>query len=327
MTFDCKRCQRSLPDWMNAGQKTCTTCSKEEDTETKLESIRDQERFTGEKPIRTSTNTTQRQPSSGYRKTSEPEVVDTSAYAVSSGPSTKQTETETDSGSSSSKETTAYSASRAELSKDPSTQLYYQPSIPEEFQISQRVHVFSLGYYNADDYQKDGYSSRLIKFSKENQLSELSFFATQLNAFFDQRLRGGIEPDWITVYPGHAGEISDALQHLTKETTDERQFRYRELLSRTESRVMQHKQEYEDRWENQQGSIGVTRDVEGKTVFILDDICTSGASLTEEIVALRKAGADRVIGLCLGLSTKQPGQYIKRISDQRHTIWSTISDE
>lgn len=326
-TFTCKYCQRTLPKWMDTGGKRCTDCSDSADTQHKIEDIRESRSISSKKSRKPQSNTTkhgsQRQ-DTRYQGSAEPEVVDPSNYTDSS-------EEENHSGippeiESGKKERSTQSLSRHDVSKNHDMQLYHQPDKPNEHQDLPDCDVFSLGWYHREDFQKDPYSSRLIRLCKENVLSELSFFKSRLLTFFDQRLDDRLNPDMITIYPGHTGNISEGLATLAESVSKVREFQYSQVLSRSQTRPPQHVQSHDNRWDNQRGSISAENSVQNSTIFVLDDICTSGASMTVAKQALVNRGANIVIGVCLGLSTNQPGQYVKRIQDDKHSIEGIINE-
>lgn len=185
--------------------------------------------------------------------------------------------------------------------------------------------IFALGRYDTDQYKTHSHSNKIIEFAKNEEMDRLSYFQTQLETFFDLRVEE--YPDTITIYPGHDGDISNALEKLSKETVSSRETRYREYLTRVSSRPRQKEQDYSERLSNQQGSITVQGNPEGETILLLDDIVTSGASMMVGASNLQERGANKVIGLCLGLSTNQRGQFIKRLSKEGHTVSSVLGEK
>lgn len=155
----------------------------------------------------------------------------------------------------------------------------------------------------------------------------MPFFATHLDAFFQHRSDENHTPDLITTYPGHEGGYHDGLVALAREVVSEREVQYQPVLSRGDTRPSQRSLDGHERWENQLWSLRVNKDVEGKTIFLLDDVCTTGASLTTGTNNLLNAGAERVICICLGLATGQWGEYVKQLRDEHHTIMNTIDDD
>ena len=322
--FECEYCERKLPKWMDTGGRKCTDCSDNTDTQQVLDEHRDDASVSETQSSRPPSQTTDlgfQRDGTGYQGSSEPEVVD-----LNDNESTKASndlEVSPEANSESENESISRGPSRQDLSKDPTVQQYHQPTKPEAHQDLPDCDVFTLGEYFVDDYQRDAYSSRLIRLCKEGELSELPFFGSHLNTFFDQRLGGNFQPDLITVYPGHEGGVSEGLKALAEKVTEGQNFQHCQVLYRTEERLPQHRQA-DNRWDNQRGSIETQGNVDNKTVIVLDDICTSGASMTVAKHTLLEQGADRVIGICLGLSTNQPGEYVKRVQDEEHTIENLI---
>ena len=76
------------------------------------------------------------------------------------------------------------------------------------------------------------------------------------------------------------------------------------VLVRTKETFSQYKQNKKERLENLKDAFAVknANAVFGKTVLLVDDICTTGATFNTASGALRKAGAKNVV--CLALSRK-----------------------
>ncbi len=70
-----------------------------------------------------------------------------------------------------------------------------------------------------------------------------------------------------------------------------------ELLARVKHGVPQEKLTLAARRRNVRGAFAVRADVRGRTVVVVDDVMTSGATLDEVAAALKRAGAARVLNL------------------------------
>ena len=81
----------------------------------------------------------------------------------------------------------------------------------------------------------------------------------------------------------------------------EKGFSWQRALVRTRSTVPQFGLGAEERSKNLSGAFALSEhaDVRGKSILLLDDICTTGTTLRECAKVLRKGGARRVYGLVL----------------------------
>jgi hypothetical protein len=210
--------------------------------------------------------------------------------------------------------------------ENPSVQLYYQPTVPDGFPHLTSCYIFGLGIYRSKTKGRNQFSQELIKFAKKCDLDKFDYFAPHIEHFFEDRLDGRFSPDAITVYPSHSGNYSEALIKICKKVEADYSIPHQELLSRVEERPQQ--KEYDEnkkRWENQSGSISGKRSLSGETVIILDDVTTTGASITVGKNQLVKQGASQVIGLCLAIS-KRPGDMYHRLNTTQETVGSVIND-
>lgn len=66
------------------------------------------------------------------------------------------------------------------------------------------------------------------------------------------------------------------------------------LLRRLRDEAKQHRLGREQRWSSMQNAMHCTRDVSGLTVAVVDDVLTSGASVTAAAAALQRRGAKAV---------------------------------
>ena len=66
------------------------------------------------------------------------------------------------------------------------------------------------------------------------------------------------------------------------------------ILIRQKNTTAQHRLNKQERLENMRGAFGVIPNVTGKTFLLVDDICTTGATLTEAAQTLYRAGAKKV---------------------------------
>ena len=82
---------------------------------------------------------------------------------------------------------------------------------------------------------------------------------------------------------------------------------YKDTLRRIKDRIPQNRLNYEQRQRNVRGAFAVVDDVkmEGKSILLVDDIFTTGATMNECARVLGKAGAASVFGLTLAMTKLQ----------------------
>lgn len=321
-TFTCKSCQRTLPQVMYSVNYQCTDCANGVSTQEKFEHARD--RIFNDRKRSPSAQTddtsnkngnTQESISTVDQKKIEPQVINTQSLTDSRD---------------STGEADDFSSGLGEqdwkyVSDETQAQLYVQPEVPSEYVELTRADVFSMGEYIVGG--EAGYSRKIIEFAKQNDESHLQHFLNQLQGFFTTRFRGDMDLDYITVYPSSSGGYHQQLVNLAKIVAKQRDFEYKPLLYRSESRTSQkHLTDRKKKWANQLGSIGVKADVSDDTIIILDDVCTTGASLTVATNQLLEHGADQVIATCLGLSNTYTESKRRKLLDEKHSVSGQIKN-
>ena len=158
-------------------------------------------------------------------------------------------------------------------------------------------------------------SEKLYSFAKhstrEDGIEHKEYFIYGLMDMICRRiLRAEMKHDAVIPVPGHEGGISYPLDVTTtvidKTTPIDRQ---PHLIRETPTEQQKAQESRADRYENVKNSMGVDDDLAGQRVIVVDDICTSGASLHYAAKALYEAGAEDVIGMVFG-STMGKGRLI-----------------
>ncbi len=78
-----------------------------------------------------------------------------------------------------------------------------------------------------------------------------------------------------------------------------------ELLEKTRETKQQVGLNFRERQENLRGCFKCNAKIKGKTVLVIDDVCTTGATLSEAAKALKRAGAKEVITLTVAVNVRQ----------------------
>lgn len=138
--------------------------------------------------------------------------------------------------------------------------------------------------------------------TKDDGIEHKEYFIYGLTDLICRRiLRADIEYDAIIPVPGHDGGISYPLDVTTTVIDKTTPIARRPVLTRERPTEQQKaKENRADRYENVKDSMGVDVDLAGQRVIVVDDICTSGASLHYAAKALYEAGAEDVIGMVFG---------------------------
>ena len=301
MVFNCNECGRCLPDFMEKERNRCSEC------------------ITGELH-----KTGTRNSKKSNRKNTRPEVVN-----ISNGQETSSAENNIPDKNNYSNDDSATSSSVSQASIQPSTeptaQIYFKITPPDQFSDLYCCDVFCMGWYDREDYKSDPFSNKIIKYCKRERTDQKEYFLNQLDGFITTRLQDRIEADLITIYPGSDGDISEGLIDLANQLEKEYPVEYKQLLERTEPRPPQ-KEQGANRWKNQYGSIGVKEQLDGEFVLLLDDVVTSGASVTVGTTELLKAGATDVVVIGLGASDNQD-QICEIFTKPTPTVQEVINNE
>jgi hypothetical protein len=207
------------------------------------------------------------------------------------------------------------------------THLYREITPPEDVAVSESLSVFALNEYHpltqTESPPEDSF--RLYSFAKQGERTYMNHFVERLRDLIYRRLLTAATTfDLITVYPGHeAGSISEVLADLARETVKETHIIYADLLERTRTMPRQKTLSRDERWqaaENPSDHLTAVNRLDGRSVILLDDVCTSGASLSAGAHVLRAAGADRVLGVTLGSTHGSQEDSIIELSNRARTV-------
>ena len=185
---------------------------------------------------------------------------------------------------------------------------FRQLTPPENHSHCPRLFVLSFQQYYGMKRSDGKGSWKLYKFAKksdaEQGIPHSGNFIFGMTDLISRRvLRAATSYDSIIPIPGHAGGTSKPLDLTTKVIDETTPIDRRHVLARTNT-VAQQKSldDRKARYDNVKDSFEVNRDVDGDRVLVVDDICTSGASLSYAAKALFEAGATEVIGVVYGIT-------------------------
>lgn len=203
---------------------------------------------------------------------------------------------------------------------------YVRVPAPDFIDWSAAAHIIAHRWYDPDVWDQNQESHEIIQYAKQGQSELTETFTQELSAVYDAAIaRSNLDPRYVTVIPGHDGAIAEPLVTLAREISREFDLEYQDLLHRTSPGQSQKFLSSRERWENQDESLGVTRNLSGESIAIIDDISTSGASFAMATHRLQQRGADAVVCLALGLTTEQR-QPVTTVDDPSATL-SVIADD
>jgi ComF family protein len=94
-----------------------------------------------------------------------------------------------------------------------------------------------------------------------------------------------------------------------------------EKILKSDIKVEQKKLHGESRKQNAKLAVMNEIDLSGKTVLIIDDIVTSGASMGEAAMLIRSLGAKRIMGAALGIAYKDKYTPFPHNTSELYTYW------
>jgi predicted amidophosphoribosyltransferase len=158
---------------------------------------------------------------------------------------------------------------------------------------------------------KHNKSQQLYYFAKKSERGEnihnKKQFIYGLSDLISRRiLRSKINYDAIVPVPSHDGGVSYPLDVSTTVIGETTPLRRHHILKRSQTTGQQKAQNTRiERYKNVADSLGVDVDLNGDQIILIDDICTSGATLNYAAKALYNAGAEDVTGIVYGTTAKR----------------------
>ena len=155
------------------------------------------------------------------------------------------------------------------------------------YQYKYNPHLSDLTYV-LGDFLYEGFIQNEI-LMKEMQRKECVFIAVPLHAK-RQKTRGYNQSGLLTEYVSKKLEI----KYVSS------------ILVRNKNTIPQFRLPKSERHENIKGAFGIIKkeNIRGLTVFLIDDISTTGATLLECANVLKRNGAQKVYGVALGHEEK-----------------------
>ena len=194
--------------------------------------------------------------------------------------------------------------------------LFRRVNPPAESPANRALNIFALDWYRPDSPSFEA----LRALAKHDKDDPVDAFRPRLQDLLHRRfLLDTWDYDYITVFPGHeAGSLSPQLVELAQDAVIETDILYTPLLERTETVERQREKSKDERQRiaiEPSKSLQTRAKLNGDTVILFDDVCTTGSSFLAGAHLLRQAGADRVVCLSLGLTSSGPQANVKEITD------------
>jgi len=169
------------------------------------------------------------------------------------------------------------------------------------------IPIFGFGHYLPLGGGKDDFSKKVHYFSKYGNKTETDYFLEMLLNFYETRIKGNIDFDFVCVCSSHEKESKNPnIVSLAKEFCKKTGLTYKDLLVRTKTVKPQHDlATIENRIKNVDGSTSALEGVEGKVILVFDNTSISGSTFGDiHRLLVHKSNAKQCIFLCLGLGHK-----------------------
>jgi hypothetical protein len=175
---------------------------------------------------------------------------------------------------------------------------YYQNGVPS----------ISLDYYDPDSHGRDDFSRKQVWFYVYGDEELAAEFHSDLMEMFENFiLDSDIDWDLITLYPTSVkNSVNPNLRDLFLDIAGDTGIKMEQVLKRTETIEENHGIDNEKaKAVNVEGSVDVTKNLDGKNVILVDNIVLTGTSMLHGASKLRQNGAENVLAVSLGTDMKR----------------------
>ncbi len=170
---------------------------------------------------------------------------------------------------------------------------YFQHSIP----------LVSIDFYDQESHGEDDFSRKQVWFYTYGDEEIEEEFREELTEIFQRLfLEDDLEWSFMTLYPTHVKEeVNHQMKGLFMEISGDTGIPMEQILERTETVAENHSLTGEkSKVVNLEGSLAVTKELEGENIILVDNIVLSGVSMLQGANLLKKHGADKVFAVSLG---------------------------
>ena len=190
-----------------------------------------------------------------------------------------------------------------------STEFYYRNMKCKEC-CEEVIPVFAFFKYIPKDQKEDLVSKAAFNFYKFG--NDLPYFVKKFVEFYNKRIEDDPEYkqfDLVCLCPSHEqGGLNKNMLGLIQEFSKQTGVPYVQVLYRTRMTEPQNKQEtVGDRDKNVRDSISISEQAKGKNLIVIDNECTSGATIRDIHRTCKRLLVKNVVFLTVGISARFEG--------------------
>ena len=162
---------------------------------------------------------------------------------------------------------------------------------------------------NVSVFRYDGSAAQIVKRFKMGKIPQISVYISNEMSMLIEREYGAVEFDCVTFVPmTRIKEMRRGFNHaelIAKRVSDNLHLPMRSLLKRSLGIHSQKSLNSVNRYKNVRGKFHAVKNVQGMTVLLVDDVITTGATLSECALQLKSAGAVAVFSATFASTYKK----------------------
>ena len=162
---------------------------------------------------------------------------------------------------------------------------------------------------NVSVFRYDGSAAQIVKRFKMGKIPQISVYISNEMSMLIEREYGAVEFDCVTFVPmTRIKEMRRGFNHaelIAKRVSDNLHLPMRSLLKRSLGIHSQKSLNSVNRYKNVRGKLHTVKSVQGMTVLLVDDVITTGATLSECALQLKSAGAAAVFSATFASTYKK----------------------
>lgn len=162
---------------------------------------------------------------------------------------------------------------------------------------------------NVSAFRYDGSAAQIVKRFKMGKIPQISVYISNEMSMLIEREYGTVEFDCVTFVPmTRIKEMRLGFNHaklIAKRVSDNLHLPMSSLLKRSFGIHSQKSLNSVNRYKNVRGKFHVVKNVQGMTVLLIDDVITTGATLSECAFQLKSAGAAAVFSATFASTYKK----------------------
>ena len=177
---------------------------------------------------------------------------------------------------------------------------------------SKGILILAPGYYKSLGEGEDEYSKKSIYFTRGYKVYKgynvYEYFKNIFEEIYDTLFANStLNFDYICVIPSHEkGIINQHLIRLASDVFGSHGVHYYDPIEKYESNPKFHgRMSMQEREMHLSNTIRINKDVDGKNIILFDNVTITGMSMIKCKDLLLQVGANKVMGISLGLSEYQ----------------------